>query len=406
MLNTEAKQFKLMENGEICFQPNPTNPLPGDVIAHIRKGQDIYHPDIALLDSVLSADIDRAAAADHVQTMVRTNIAATLEQLYQLNENIDELSPPVRGILHQLHEALGFIPRPQVEDLIADIDSDGRYALRKKGVKLGPILVFIPQLGKPAAVRMRALLWTLWNEGELPAEVPRDGSVSQLLDNDKISLNYYRMIGYPVFGKRAIRADMLDRLVNEIYDTAKEGKFQAQHKMAEWLGCTIPELYQILTDLGHRKIHDPAEQAEPQAEQTPPSENLTPEPSEVPENTAQETPATPENAEAPLETEAKQEEEKTETAPAAPALPKPELATFAIKRGKAADRMKKAAPRHQKDNTQKSKYASKGKKSSFNIKDKKSSGKRDQRVLHAEAKKDEDDSPFAVLKDLKLGNEK
>ena len=405
MLNTEAKQFKLMENGEICFQPNPTNPLPGDVIAHIKKGQDIYHPDIALIENNLPADLDRTAAVDHIQNMVRTNISATLEQLYLLNEGIDELPAPVRGILHQLHEALGFIPRTQVEELIADIDSDGRYALRKKGVKLGPILVFIPQLGKPAAVRMRALLWTLWNEGELPAAVPRDGSVSQLLEDEKVSMNYYRMIGYPVFGKRAIRADMLDRLVNEIYDTAKEGKFQAQHKMAEWLGCTIPELYQILTDLGHRKIYDPADQAEQtaQAEQTE-----QPAASEASgKETAQETSATPESAETPVEEAPNQEEEKAEATPVSPAIPKPELATFAIKRGKAADRMRKAAPRHQqKDNSQKSGHTSKGKKSSFHMKDKKSSNKREQRVLHAEAKKDADDSPFAVLKDLKLGNEK
>lgn len=408
MDQAEAKQFKLMDNGEVFFQPNPTNPLPGDKIATLVKGDSIFYPKISLEPSSIPEGKNQEETSAFVLGKVHQNITETLELLYKLNEDVSELPPSVQGILQQLSEAMGFMPRPQVDHLITELDSDGRYALRKKGVKLGPLLVFIPQLGKPAAVKMRALLWTIWHDGTLPASVPRDGSVSQIIEGDAVDRNYYRMIGYPVFGGRAIRADMLDRIVNEIYDTAKDGKFKAQHKMAEWLGCTIPELYTILTDLGHKKIYDPADQAEA----TEPTKTTTEstEPAPLP---AQEEAATTAPAESTPSEDAKTEETPSQEAtsedtpkPEASTPEKPELAVFAIKRGKAADRIrKKSTHGHQKKDFSKQEYKS-DKKSSFKVKDKKKPKKDEQRVIHAGPKKDEEDSPFAVLKDLKIGNEK
>src|SRR5690606_14147693 len=93
---------------------------------------------------------------------------------------------------------------------------------------------------------------------ELPAETPKDGMVSFSVADKTVDADYYRSIGYPVYGPRSIRVDMLDRVVCAVYDSAKDGKFQAQHKMAEWLGCNILDLYAVLEAMGHKIIHDPA----------------------------------------------------------------------------------------------------------------------------------------------------
>lgn len=370
ILNAKNTQFRLQENGEICYQAVESNPLPGQKIAVLKKGNDIYVPDITLSDTDLLQDADKSQLNEKIKAAIAEHISTILEPLVKIKQPAENETASVRGITHQLHEAFGIVPRETLEDLISGLDADTRRTLRQKGVRLGPVLVFMPQMGKPAAVRLKALLWNLWNEKALPASVPRDGSVSEVVDIKKIDRDYYRAIGYPVYGSRAIRADMLDRLVCEIYDTAQEGKFQAQHKMAEWLGCPISELYEILSDLGHKKIHDPAD--EQATEDNKPAEEA-----KESANTEKEIPIEKEpsqNAEKVEEkTEAPQDEKKEQV--------KPELATFALKRGKAAAK-----------SSQKPKKFKKKKNPHQNTKPK---------VISAKAKQDDEDNPFAVLKQLK-----
>ena len=59
---------------------------------------------------------------------------------------------------------------------------------------------------------------------------------------------------------------MLDRVICAVYDAAKEGKFQAPHQMAEWLGSNITDLYAVLEAMGHTKIYDPADEVDTRGE--------------------------------------------------------------------------------------------------------------------------------------------
>src|SRR5690606_38305485 len=140
-------------------------------------------------------------------------------------------------------------------------------------------LAFLPALVKPAAIKMRALLWGIWNEKPLPVVRPADGRVSEVVDSAAIDRAYYRMIGYPVFGPRAIRMDMLDRVVTDMYDTADKGVFEAKHKYAEWLGCNLDDLHAVLESMGHRRLKEAAA-AEMVAAET--ADGEAPRPDEVP----------------------------------------------------------------------------------------------------------------------------
>ena len=223
-------------------------------------------------------------------------------------------------------------------------------------------MVFQPDLNKPAAVHLRALLWTLFNDKTLPAAVPSDGVVSFKIDPAAIDARFYQAVGYPVFGPRAIRIDMLDRVISAVYDSADAGKFKAQHKMAEWLGCPIDDLYQVLTAMGHTKIHDPADQPKPE-----------------------EAPATEPVAEV-----------ASETKPAVQV--KPELATFRLKKGKAFQKPVEHKPRPRPEHKEKTKDRRPDKKTFKRPKPE----EREMRVMSANAKTKPEDSPFAVLQQLKV----
>lgn len=239
-------RYSLAENGALMWQPDSTNPLPGQEIGKLTKGEALLKP--------------KADANDHpkAQEWLDVHVRSVLEPLFILKQEEGEgaLTAAAKDIGDRLYEHLGVMQRADLEDAIAKLDPELRKALRSKGVRLGPILAFLPALVKPAAVRMRALLWALWNDKTLPVAQPKDGRVSEVVDVNTIDRDFYRMIGYPVFGPRAIRIDMLDRVVTDLYDAAKDGVFEAKHRYAEWLGCNLEDLHTILEAMGHRKVKE------------------------------------------------------------------------------------------------------------------------------------------------------
>jgi ATP-dependent RNA helicase SUPV3L1/SUV3 len=359
MLNAQAKQFRLGDDGQVLYQADASNPLPGAAVARVLKGASILEPAIEITDT--SAD------KETVEKWLKEHVATVLEPLVSLR-NDETLQGAVKDIALKVYDAMGIVPREELESLIVGLDQETRRTLRGKKIRLGPVLVFQPDLNKPAAVRLRAVLWSLYNGKNLPAETPKDGVVSFKIDSEKIDRAFYQAVGYPVYGPRAIRIDMLDRVINAVYENAKDGKFQAKHEMAEWLGCNIEDLYAILSAMGHKKIYDPALNV----------------------------------------TEEKPTEEKTEKpAEEATATPKPqvkpELATFQLKKGKAFEKQEQRAPRPPREKKERAPKESfkKGRAGKKQGKGEKK-GERPERVISAVAKSNPEDSPFAILQQLKV----
>lgn len=383
ILTSPDKQFSLHPDGQIFFQPDPSNPLPGVAVARIVKGEGLLKPSAELLDKAMFEGQDTDVITAKLNEWLTTSIHLSLESLFRLIAG-DDHTDASRAVAESVFESLGIVSRDTLHGDIAKLDEEGRKALRARKVRMGPIIIYMPDLNKPAAIKLRALLLTLWNGGVLPAQTPPDGMVSMPIEGKEIDPDFYSKIGYPVYGPRAVRVDMLDRVICAVYDAADKGVFQAQHKMAEWLGCNIPDLYAVLEAMGHTKINDPIEEkvkAEDQGEETPV------------EAVAEEAPVA--------------ETEKTQEEKPAPAT-RPELATFRLKRNKPVavreDRPKKPFNKKSddknKDGGEKKKFKGKPK-----DKDRKPRDERE-RVFSAKAQAKPEDNPFAILQQLKMGNDK
>lgn len=352
--NSLDKQIVLAENGQIMWQKDLTDPRPGEVFAQIKKGAEVLKPHCALIDSDILNGQDHDEVLKFTQNWLDRHIQTVLEPLFRLqDDDIAEGEP--KEIAQKIYESLGILPREALQELIGKMSEEGRNTLRSKKIRFGPIIVYLPELNKPAGVAMQALLLSLWEGKELPAEKPAEGIVSFSIEGKDINPDYYRAIGYPVFGPRSIRVDMLDRVICAVYDGAEKGKFKAQHQMAEWLGCNIADLYAVLEAMGHRKVSDPADEANKEEEQAG-------------EVATEEKPT---------------EEKKTDE--------KPELATFVLKPGNKS----KSSSSNKKFKDQKFSSKKPNKKKSGS---KKPQG---QRVYKAEAQSNPEDSPFAILEQLK-----
>ncbi|MGH1403069.1 MAG: hypothetical protein ACRBDL_02390 [Alphaproteobacteria bacterium] len=398
MLESKASQFTLSPEGKILWQEKPNNPLPGQEVARLEKGAHILTPSICIVENDTTQAQDKEALQGHLNIWLKSYMKEVVEPLVMLEvpKGADVKDDAVSRIASVIYDNLGIVPREDIEDIIADLTPETRVDLRAKKIRLGPVLAFIPSLNKPAAVRLRALLWSLFHDVALPALVPADGIVSTRIEDDDANAHFYRSIGYPLYGGRAVRIDMLDRVISCVYDHADKGKFQARHEMAEWLGCTIEDLYKILEAMGHTKAYDPADNVEDQdggntsegdsADQTSVSqESVSQEASEKAEQTAE------------PETDDKNENVQDRT--------RPELATFRLKRGKAFEKSGKGGGRNKafKNSDQGDRQKKKGdySKNKKHKPHKKGKGDKGPRIISLEAKKQAEDSPFAILQQLK-----
>lgn len=378
ILISEDKHLRLDPEGRLFWQADATNPTPGVEAGRVVKGDALLSPKVEASGDIPVADL---------QSALDRAVHFALLPLFTLvgGEGFTEAS---KAIADKLQGALGILPREDLETLIAGLDEEGRKVLRARKVRMGPLLVFMPELNKPAAVNLRAFLLSVWHDKPLPAEKPNDGIVSFSVEGKEIDKEYYRSIGYPVYGPRSIRVDMLDRVVCAVYDGAKDGHFQAQHQMAEWLGSNIADLYAVLEAMGHSKTHDPLEEKIKADEAALASaEPVEEKPADKPaEEVAAETPATDKPADAPTA--------------------KPELATFKLKRGKATSSPKPAykSPDKKKFEGAKDKRKAKGGKPKGPRKNDKGRPPREdtERVYSAKPKTLEE-SPFAILQQLKTG---
>lgn len=382
MLESKETQFSLSPEGQILWQEKVNSPLPGVAVAKLEKGDHPLSPNIVILKTDETEKHDEASVKNHIKLWFKTHLKNILEPLVLLEtpQGTEEKADAVSQIAKKVYDGLGIIPREDIEHIIAELTPETRTDLRAKRIRLGPILAFIPILKKPAAVKLRALLWSLYNDAPLPAKTPADGIVSARIEDENPNEEFYRAISYPLYGGRAVRIDMLDRVISCVYDHSDKGKFQARHEMAEWLGCTIEDLYKVLEAMGHKKIYDPADHIAHEEEGT---EETNTKKTEGENNQ-------PAEDEKTTETQSEQSEEKPKN------IEKPELATFRLKKGKAFQKAGSKRP----EKPGKPAGANKKKKETTKKKQpkRKDTGPR---IISVEAKTKEEDSPFAILQQLK-----
>ena len=95
-------------------------------------------------------------------------------------------------------------------------------ALRPFGVWFGRRTVYLPKLLRPDAAALLTLLWGVWTKKDAPPAPPAPGLTSFAVDkgSDTAAL---QPAGFAVFGGRAIRFDMLERLEDELEKALASG---------------------------------------------------------------------------------------------------------------------------------------------------------------------------------------
>jgi ATP-dependent RNA helicase SUPV3L1/SUV3 len=138
-----------------------------------------------------------------------------------------ELPAGARGIVFQLCEGLGVLPRRPIEQQLGELGEDDRKALARLGVRVGVYSLYFPSMLKPVPIRLRAGLWMIARNRETIPPLPAEGRTSMDLPRDA-EREFYATIGYLPLGDHAIRADMVERLAAMARQAVRESREAAR----------------------------------------------------------------------------------------------------------------------------------------------------------------------------------
>ncbi len=271
LLMSDNAAFKFNNDASILWQNNK--------VATLLNSEDIYSPKININNYELLSDEQIKQIELRISEAVQKNIRDILSESINLekpvldnlkvldkekqntdienegNKVIDvnnSLSGKALGIAYQVYEGLGSAKTVNLSMSVNNLSENDKRNLARLGLRLGIETIYLPNLLKPASVKLRALLWSVFNQSFPLNALPPDGRVSVIIDPDA-NHEYYRAIGFVPLGKLALRADIAERLSALIRVEARKGKFKINDAMLSIAGSTKIQMEAVLYDMGYIK---------------------------------------------------------------------------------------------------------------------------------------------------------
>ncbi|MEQ8357195.1 MAG: helicase-related protein [Kiloniellaceae bacterium] len=243
----------------------------GTPFARLAAGDTVLTPRIEVLHSDFLDGPSRERLRKRAATWLSRHIRAQLKPLF--NAQSAALTAPGRGLLFQLVEALGALPRRPLAAQLTALTKADRKTLAALGVRLGSASLFLPKLQHPRMLGLRARLWAVRQGCALPP-LPAEGAKTfELASEDGQAYagtpaleDFCHAVGYRRIVRKngtalAVRADVLERLSREAYKRATDkeathGAFGADETLCHLAGCSAADLEALLFALGYRRFSD------------------------------------------------------------------------------------------------------------------------------------------------------
>ena len=241
LLALKAEKLVNEELGDLVLEGGEVR-RGGQAIAVLEPGKYRSAPRLVLTKELAPLDeAKRAELAEALQMWLDTQLQA-LAPLRLLEEAAEsaETGSEARALLLTLIDRNGTIRRE--DGGLAHLPADRRKVLRKLGVHIGALDIFVPALLKPAARAMLSLLG-------LDRRPLNPGMESV------VALDGKAPAGYRPCGKQAIRIDMGERILRSAHDArtkSKARKFAVDHALGISIGLTEASLVRLLSQGGFK----------------------------------------------------------------------------------------------------------------------------------------------------------
>ena len=230
-LPARLQAFVSSADRELVFDSQLRICWGGGPVARLQASGDVLAPKIEALPSDLLDGPAREEVRKRAATWVETRIRLGLSEMMDARATT-ELPAGARGIVFQLCEHLGVLPRRPIEQQLAELGEEDRKALARLGVRVGVYSLYFPSMLKPVPIRLRAGLWMISRSRDTIPPLPAEGRTSMDLPRGS-ERDFYSSIGYLPLGDHAIRADMVERLAAMARQAVRESREAARRAQYE-----------------------------------------------------------------------------------------------------------------------------------------------------------------------------
>lgn len=243
---------------ELCDAPHERFRLGADGrifagserLARLVRGTDLLHPEVSIALDHDPGPGARLRLQRRLVAWVRDEAGRLLGPLR--SEPARQLSPPGRGVIYQLEQGLGTTRTQRAREQLDLLTAQDWALLRAMGVRTGRHALFVRSLIEPSWVALRSALCSAWLERSvLP---PPPGALASRAPDGLSDAMW--LIGYPVFGGWALRADLVLRIEGILGQAARGEAFAPPPAIRDHIGCQEEELPAILESFGMRSIGD------------------------------------------------------------------------------------------------------------------------------------------------------
>jgi ATP-dependent RNA helicase SUPV3L1/SUV3 len=242
---------RLEAEPDTAFSLAPTQRIAWDgvAVARLRPGPGAVRPLVDVIDSEFLDGRERERVRARLQRFVDAEIQDALAPLFAAVAKA-EGDQDLRGHLHRLTEGLG-VASGATE---ADIPPVPRGKLKALGARAGRFALFMPALLKPRAAALRALLWSLRHNDNLPMPaLPAPGLISMAPPAGWPS-GFAAAIGWVEAGPMLIRLDVAERVVAELAWASRFRPIAVPADLASRLSIRAEILPAVLRGLGLRLL--------------------------------------------------------------------------------------------------------------------------------------------------------
>jgi len=248
-VQTRARRLMAADNAQFALAPDGTLAWDHEPVARLVAGDRALAPRVELRTVDFLEGEARDGVKRRLDRFVRDTIGRVMAPLEAALAS--PLDAAARGLVFQLGEGLGSLDAEHVRALAAELGAGDRKVLTRLGIRFGTETIYFDKLLKPAAVALRALLWTI-HHGTGPLPVPPAGRLS--VARDEVPAAYFDAIGYRPIATRAIRADRLEALALALRAKARDGRFALAGAEAALIGAPLADLTGIVAALGYRGV--------------------------------------------------------------------------------------------------------------------------------------------------------
>ena len=242
--------WKITDDKDECFFVDASGSIywRSNLLAQLQTGHDPLSPKIILKVSDLIKPFQEDIVISRLKNWMDSHLRERLGPLVQLDKI--EVASPARGILFQIQENLGIVLQKNVRNLLKNLSETDRKRLSKLGLRFGTEILYFPELLKPKATELLSVLWRVYHSSKNSLNMPKGGQVT-IQREQSVAAEYYNAIGFIPLGKRAVRADILERVAVALRRQSRKQPFVLEETILSLLGLGYDETALILRAMGY-----------------------------------------------------------------------------------------------------------------------------------------------------------